>query len=105
MLDLRPAVPCTRAMVPDQKSVIIASKFTESLRGKKICLLVKYKPEKLKDQSVDQKSRFGWGFLEHVQTEFISNHDQNLQTCGVCSDPGGVTHHQSIPKPNPHTRT
>jgi hypothetical protein len=82
VLDLRPAVPCTRAMVPDQKSVIIASKFTESLRGKKICLLVKYKPEKLKDQSVDQKSHLSWGFvgiLFRVQTEFFSNHDQNVQ--------------------------
>jgi hypothetical protein len=47
---------------------------------------------------------FCWGFLERVQTEF-SNHNQNLQQHGVYSDSTSVTHHQSIPKPNPHTRT
>jgi hypothetical protein len=34
-----------------------------------------------------------WGFIERVQTEFLSNHDQNLQQQGVCSDSRDVTHH------------
>jgi hypothetical protein len=41
------------------------------------------------------------GFLERVQTEFLSNRDQSLQQLGVCSGPKSATHHQSIPKPNP----
>jgi hypothetical protein len=44
---------------------------------------------------------FVGGFLERVQTEFFSNHDQNLQQLGVCSGQKSVTHHQSISKPNP----
>jgi hypothetical protein len=55
--------------------------------------------------SVDQKSHFGWGFLERVQTELFSNHDQTLKQLGVCSDPSSATHYQLIPKPNPHIRT
>jgi hypothetical protein len=53
------------------------------------------------DLKIQQKLGFCWGFLERVQTEFFSNHDQNLQQLGVCSGPKSANHHQSFPKPNP----
>jgi hypothetical protein len=50
------------------------------------------------DLKYNKKLGFCWGSQERVQTEFFSNHDQNLQQLGVCSGPKSATHHQSIPK-------
>jgi hypothetical protein len=45
-------------------------------RGER-CLLVKYEPEQLKDQCVDQKSHLGWGFLGVFYLEIKLSSSQN----------------------------
>jgi hypothetical protein len=53
------------------------------------------------DLKIQHKLGFYWVFYNEFKLSFFSNRDQNLQQLGVCSGPKSITHHQSMPKPNP----
>lgn len=59
--------------------------------------LMKCQPEKQKTLSPKQICWKSWGFLEQIQNEINSDHDQKLHQQGIYSDPKSISHHPTVP--------
>jgi hypothetical protein len=99
------AVPSSSPAVPRTKTEVESPQTLQ-----KFCARRKMSTGEVSTRATQKPKRrseipFQMGFSRMSLKWVFSNHDQNMQQLGICSGPRSATHHQSILKPNPHSRT